>query len=157
MDNNKLSVVLQIGELKFQNELKDFIENYYAFADKLIHLDLEDNIMRHVVDDFTSWLDIEGTALFQTTIERLDVNKEKKIRGFIQYYDFLLSSVQDDASKLVDQLFAIPSQFAKEFMISQGILHGSISNQNEYDSDKENSRYTFNTQGAFEQVPCFIQ
>lgn len=154
--NNKLSSVMEMDKSSVRDELEVFIQNYYSYVEKLRCIDHEDPILTDIIEDFISWLDIEGVDLLRITLERLDINKEKKIKGFTEYYNFLLTGAKCDTFSLVDLLFAIPSQFAKEFMSVQNTLHGSIINSEQSDLKGRNIEYIFNTQGTFEQVPYFV-
>lgn len=156
MMDHKLLGVSEIGNSNVWEELGIFIQKYYSYVDQVRCIDHEEPILTAIVEDFVSWLDVEGEDLLQTTVERLDRNKEKKMEGFMEYYDFLLTSAKSDIFNLVDLLFAIPSQFAKEFMSVQNTLHGSITNSEQGDLEDRNIEYIFNTQGTFEQVPYFM-
>ncbi|MDE5700446.1 MAG: hypothetical protein K2I96_24100 [Lachnospiraceae bacterium] len=156
MMNNKLSGLLEMDKSNVQDKLEFFIQNYYNYVGKLRCFAHEEPILADIIESFSSWLDIEGSDLLQTTLERLDINKEKKMEGFTEYYSFLLVGAESDIYSLVDLLYAIPSQFAKEFMSVQNTLHGSINNSEQGDTRDRNIEYFFNTQGTFEQVPYFM-
>lgn len=154
--NNMLSDVLEVNQSSARDGLGVFIRNYYNYVEKACSIHSEEPGLTAFIEEFISWLDVEGAELLQTTLERLDTKKEKKVKGFIEYYDFLLSGAKCDTFSLIDLLFAIPGQLAKEFMPARGTLYGSICNLEQADLNDGSREYTFNTQGTFKQVPYFM-
>lgn len=108
----------------------------------------------YMVNELCHWLDTQGHLLIYETVEQLNNEAKDKLDNFIELYTFLLSCASQDTMTLIDQLFSIPGQFAREFMRDVWMLIG------EYTSVEDDGRggieYKFNNMGTFSKVPCFL-
>lgn len=145
--------------VNYEKKLEEFISTYdsYVLTIKEMMVQFsEGSEDLFIANEFMSWLNEQGYSLFYNAIADLDVEQDYKINGFIDYYSFLLSSSQANFSKLVDQLFSIPSQFSKEFLKKKESLVYEQWNIFDGFEKSHEMRYEFSTIGTLEKVPCFI-
>ena len=105
-------------DVDYKADLKVFIDEYFrlirAMREDFSNSNLEADT-KYTVQKLQDWLDCYGFDLLYSTIDTLKNDISEEVNGFIEYYSFLLLSSKDDKYSLIDQLFAIPGQFAKEF------------------------------------------
>lgn len=108
----------------------------------------------YMVGELCRWLEKEGYLLILGTVEQLNNGASDKLDSFIELYTFLLSCASEDTITLIDQLFSIPGQFAREFMREEKMLIGEYAS--EADDCERGIEYKFNNKGTFAKVPYFL-
>lgn len=110
MKNNNLQSI-------HHSSLKRFWEDYKTYVEK-IH---EENFIKTLlpkqivmINKLDKYLVDTGFNKIATTLSNLESNKPK-IKGFIDLYQYLLKTSENDFDKIIDLLFALPDQFEKEF------------------------------------------
>ena len=78
------------------------------------------------------------------TINSLNEDSEQKVLGFINLYDYILETANDDY-ELIDQLFFIPGRFEKDFNV---INNRVILN----DDDEQYNFYNGNEKESFDKI-----
>lgn len=160
MEKEKVIKCINSKELDYSQNLREFFYYYQGVVDRLLqeYLKETDNSREgYMVNELRSWLEKEGYSLFYVTIGQLSNELNRKVRGFIEAYTFLLSNSTQNALKLIDELFCIPSQFAREFVKEQRTLIGEYMNNAIDIGKKQEVRYTFNNKGTFAKVPYFLE
>lgn len=114
----------------------------------------DDSRESYMVRELHHWLDTEGCLLIYETIGQLNNGASDKLDSFIELYTFLLSCASQDTITLVDQLFSIPGQFAREFMNDARMLIGEYASKE--NDDEKGIEYKFSNTGTFAKVPCFL-
>lgn len=145
--------------LSYQKSIEAFFSYYQSCVDGLLqhYSDKQfDTEQSYMVSALQNWLESEGYSLFYDVIEQLNDEVQEKIEGFIELYSFLLSNSESNVLKLVDQLLYIPGQFAREFIRVQmtQVIREKVSLVNDF-GRKTESKYIFNTEGAFERGSLF--
>lgn len=159
MEKEKVIKCINEKKLDYSQKLQNFFNYYQRLVDKLRHEYLneaEESREGYMTRELRSWLENEGYSMLYTTIEQLSNEADKKVQGFIDVYTFLLSNSTENALKLIDQLFFIPSQFAREFIKEQRTLIGEYTSNVIISGKNKEERYTFNSKGTFDKVPCFL-
>lgn len=154
--NTKLYECLLAIHFDYSECLRAFFYNYQGLVDKLCERysgGADGSEEAYMTGELCHWLEKQGYFLLYTTVEQLDESVKEQLEGFIELYTFLLSCAEQDTLKLIDQLFFIPGQFAREFLKEERILIGMYE-----DADcKGKTEYTFNNTGTFSKVPCFFR
>ena len=157
MQNTKIIKSIENLDVDYKEKLKTFINEYF----RLIYTVKKDasNLnrsqdMRYTIKELFEWASSYGSELFYSTINSLKNNVSEEMNGFIDYYSFLLESSKNDEYNLIDQLFSIPGQFAREFEQKEERI--TIKSYNAIHVALE-QKYEFHTTGTFEQVPCFFR
>ena len=105
-------------DVDYKAKLEAFINEYFGMIrlveEKISSQKIESDC-KYAVQKLQEWIDCYGYDLIYSTIATLQNDVSDKMNGFIDYYSFLLLSSKEDESNLIDQLFAIPGKFAKEF------------------------------------------
>ena len=157
----KENVIERLKKLNvnYEKKLEEFIstyDNYVTIIEEKMDQLSRDSEDLFIANELMNWLNEQGYDLFYNAIADLDDEQHYKINGFIDYYSFLLSSVQADFNKLVDQLFCIPGQFSKEFLKKkESLVYEQWNIFTGFEKCHE-TRYKFSARGTLEKVPCFI-
>lgn len=108
----------------------------------------------YMVGELCRWLEKEGYLLILETVEQLNNGASDKLDNFIELYTFLLSCASGDTITLIDQLFSIPGQFAREFMHEERMLIGEYAGK--ANDCEKGIEYKFSNKGTFVKVPYFL-
>lgn len=106
-------------EVSYRDSLLNFYKKYVDIVEKLynkyILLD-ENNQNRMLIMKLKEWLEQSAYNDILFTINSLNEDSEQKVLGFINLYDYILETANDDY-ELIDQLFFIPGRFEKDFNV----------------------------------------
>lgn len=159
MKTTKIIQRIQKLDVDYKAKLKAFFDEYFkmmSLVEEKISIQKEESDCMYTVQKLKDWMDCFGEDLLYSTIDTLQNDVSDKMNRFIEYYSFLLLSSMEDEYSLIDQLFAIPGQFAKEFAKKkEALVIEDWDVSDEYHKAIE-PRYVFCTTGIFLKVPCFI-
>lgn len=158
---NKTKIIERLKNLNvnYQEKLEAFFKTYLEMvhlAEEKISEEKTDFAGLYTVQKLQEWIEKEGYNLFYSSMANMKNDLADRVEGFIEYYSFLLVSSVDDGYNLIDLLFAIPEEFAKEFANNKAVyVIEDWEDSLEYEKILE-PRYVFCTTGTRETVPCFI-
>ncbi len=172
MEKKDVIAKLKTLSVGYKAELITFFEDYVMYTDSLCSR-MSDGMARtveqfavydrctteeaYMVRELCKWLQDAGFEKFLSAYADMDEKHEKKIRGFIEAYSYILSLAKDNVMQLVDQLFFIPGQFEKDLeavteAARSRILEAHIS----FEDKLTCSEYKFfNNKESFNRIPCF--
>ena len=134
-------------EVSYRDLLLNFYKKYVDIVEKLynkyILLD-ENNQNRMLIMKLKEWLEQSAYNDILFTINSLNEDSEQKVLGFINLYDYILETANDDYD-LIDQLFFIPGRFEKDFNV---INNRVILN----DDDEQYNFYNGNEKESFDKI-----
>lgn len=134
-------------EVSYRDSLLNFYKKYVDIVEKLynkyIMLD-ENNQNRMLIMKLKEWLEQSAYNDILFTINSLNEDSEQKVLGFINLYDYILETANDDY-ELIDQLFFIPGRFEKDFNV---INNRVILN----DDDEQYNFYNGNEKESFDKI-----
>ena len=152
MKKEELIKCIKLQNLSYSSKLEEFFDNFSGVVEELCAHALPEE--RFLVNELCSWLELEGYEDVCDTVLDLSESDKDRVIGFLEYYRFMFAMARSNQEQMVDLLFFVPGQFAREFYNTER------QNKNQISWCIEQQVVTsydyISAQGTLSKVSCFI-
>ena len=116
MNKNTLHQIICDSALPYKINMNLFFDKYNKYLEYLNSYAQKETCteeQKYIIDSLNDWLIIKGYQMLADTVQKMNIDDERKILQFIKFYEFMLQCASGNIEKIIDYLFYVPEQFTQ--------------------------------------------